>query len=113
MTTDDIRVALDWIGHIDNYSGQIVQLDGSKNILCEFGCPHCSEVGGKNAEEYGNALTAIARAAREYIAYQQIVLDSFRSVDEEMRGGAVFENPLLAVSSRIALAHLDMCNADL
>lgn len=70
INLDDLVAALEWIGPIDNASGQICQLnkDGKPIlILCEFGCPSCSEVAPKNAEEYGNALVRIVEAARAYL----------------------------------------------
>lgn len=62
MTLEDaIRI----VGTIDNASGQICQMkDGKPDLLLfEFGCPSCSEVASKNADEYGDALVAIVNAA--------------------------------------------------
>lgn len=110
IRVDELQIALAWIGHIDSMAGQICKLnrDGKPvEILCDFGCPHCSEVASKNAEDYGSALVTIVEAAHEYVAYQRIVTESLDAVWDEMRGGADFANPMLAVSARIALRMLD------
>ena len=69
-----LEAAFSWLPAIDNGSGQICQLDADGKptlILFEFGCPTCSEVASKNAEEYGNALETIFNAARAYLATLQ------------------------------------------
>jgi hypothetical protein len=105
--------ALRLIGTVDAASGQICQMKDDKPdlLLFEFGCPSCSEVAGKNADEYGDALATIVNAAPGIIAdlsrYQQIVQDVLQEMYEEMRAGAEFENPMLAAASRIALKWLE------
>jgi hypothetical protein len=110
-----LQEALDFLdgAHFENYSGQIIAEHANKNrdiIVCDLGCT-CGEVASKNADEYGEVLVTLLNGAREAVAklaaYRQSVIDAFQSVDEEMRGGAKFENPLLAVSSRIALAWIE------
>lgn len=87
INLDDLAAALDWIGPIDNASGQICELnaDGKPvKILFEFACPACSEVAPKNAEEYGNALVRIVQAARAYLdAHQE--LEAARKVIKAMQ----------------------------
>jgi len=44
-----------------------------------------------------------------YVArIKQSVIDAFTSVDQEQSEGKPFDNPLLVVSSRIALAWIDL-----
>jgi hypothetical protein len=43
---------------------------------------------------------------------KQAAEDAFKSVDQEQHAGAVFDNPLLAVSARIALAWMDLEGCD-
>jgi len=65
MKLDDIRAEIAYLGTLDNASGQIVTLRDSRpdTILFEFGCPACSEVARKVADEYGEALVTIVNAA--------------------------------------------------
>jgi hypothetical protein len=110
IRSDELQIALAWIGHVDSMSGQICKLNAEgkpAEILFDFGCPHCSEVAPKNAEDYGSALVTIVEAAHEYLAYQRIVVESLDAVWDDMRNGAVYDNPMLAVSARIALRMLD------
>ena len=68
----NLQDAFELIGKVDNASGQICQLneDGKPVlILFEFGCPNCSEVANKNADDYGAAVELIVnRAAQLYEA---------------------------------------------
>lgn len=106
--------AIQLIGTVDAASGQICQLNAGDPtlILFEFGCPSCSEVAGKVADEYGDALATIVNAAPKLITdlarYQQIVQDVLQSMYEDMRAGAQFENPMLAAASRIALKWMEI-----
>ena len=106
----------DALGYLDgarfaNYSGQIIEQGGL--IVCEIGCA-CSEIAPKRADEYAEALISVLNGAREALteldAYEQIVTDSLQSVWEEMRDGATFKNPTLAVACRIALKRIDRLN---
>lgn len=109
-----IQDALNLIGTVDNASGQICQLNAGDPtlILFEFGCPNCSEVAGKHADDYGEALASIVNAVPALLkreeAIKAVVADVLQGVYEETRGGAQFENVTLAISSRIALRWMDL-----
>lgn len=63
MKLDDASACL---GRIDNMSGQVCQLDANGKpvlILFDIGCPNCSEVASKNADELADALVTLANAA--------------------------------------------------
>jgi hypothetical protein len=87
MTTlnlDALRDALDYLGPLENHSGQIVEtlqppLQGQQ-LLCEFGCANCSEVGTKNADEYGEVLVAIVEQARLLLAAYEALLSRWRGI---------------------------------
>ena len=61
----NLQDAIGYIGTLDNASGQICQMkDGKPHlILFEFGCPNCSEVESRNAEDMGEALATIVNAS--------------------------------------------------
>ncbi len=61
--------AIQYIGAIDNASGQICQIKDDKPVLIlfEFACPNCSEIASIHADEYGDALVAIVNAAPELL----------------------------------------------
>jgi hypothetical protein len=69
--------AIELIGTIDAASGQICQTNAGDPtlILFEFGCPSCSEVAGKVADEYGDALVTIVNSASELLTALQGLLD--------------------------------------
>ncbi len=63
---EELQWAIGYLGKVDNASGQICNLDSNGEptlLLFEFGCPNCSEVAGKNANDYGEALAVIVNAA--------------------------------------------------
>lgn len=72
---DDMRL----IGTLDNASGQICQMKDDKPdlILFEFGCPACSEIAGKNADDYGESLAAIVNRAPQLYAACQAAIDFY------------------------------------
>jgi len=107
--------ALDFLdgARFENYSGQIIAEHANKNkdfILCDLGCT-CSEVGSKNADEYGEVLITLlngtSAALSDLAAYQRIVSDALDGVQAELQAGAIFENVMLAVASRVALAWME------
>lgn len=55
-----------------NYSGQIVeQHDGrDRYIVCEIGCS-CSELPGKIADEYGEALVTLLNSVKDLLTQQE------------------------------------------
>ena len=86
--------AFEWIGFIDSASGQICKLDRSGKptlILFEFGCPSCSEVGSKNAEDYGTALETIVNQAHALHDILSRIVADYRRSDEDARGVSAME----------------------
>lgn len=65
-----IQDAIDLLGSIDNFSGQICQIKDGKPtlILFDLGCANCSEVASKNADELGEALVTIVNAVPKLLA---------------------------------------------
>jgi putative lipoic acid-binding regulatory protein len=105
-----IEDALTFIGTLDNASGQICQMkDGKPDLLLfEFGCTNCSEVAGKNADEYGDALVRVVNMAHALERHRAIVSEVLQGVFEELRDGAEFENITVAIAARIELRWLDL-----
>ena len=121
QTSEEIlQVSLALVGTLDNASGQICQMREGKPylLLFELGCAACSEVAGKNADEFGEALATIVsavpaiiterdQARADLVRYQEIVTAALDSIQDELHDGAVFENVMLATAARIALAWID------
>lgn len=73
MTPEEIAAikwACEYIGTLDNASGQICQMkDGKPHLLLfDFGCPTCSEVESRNADEWGDALTLLVNSVPRLLA---------------------------------------------
>jgi hypothetical protein len=64
-------------------------------------------------EEAQTLMRPQAEWEQEIAAIKQAVIDALTSVDQEQRAGAVFDNPMLAVSARCALAWIDLDRAAL
>lgn len=64
MDIKAISVAAEYIGTLDNMSGQMCQMkDGKPSLLLfDFGCPNCSEVQSRNADEWGDALALLVNS---------------------------------------------------
>ena len=76
----NIQNAIRHLGCIDNRSGQICQLDTDgkpKLILFDLGCPNCSEVASKNADELGDALVSLVNAVPALASACQAALDFY------------------------------------
>lgn len=65
----NIQDAIGYIGTIDNASGQMCQMkDGKPHLLLfDLGCPNCSEVESRNADDMGEALMKIVNAAPDLL----------------------------------------------
>jgi hypothetical protein len=86
MDMGAINAAITHIGTLENASGQICQMkDGKPHLLLfEFGCPNCSEVESRNADDMGDALATLVNAAPAYVALRAACEPIFDAIDDEM-----------------------------
>jgi hypothetical protein len=69
MDIEAIRIAAEYVGTIDNASGQMCQMKDDRPLLLlfEFGCPTCSEVARKSADEWGDCLELIVNSTPDLL----------------------------------------------
>lgn len=91
----DLEDAIGYIGTLDNASGQICQMkDGKPHLLLfDFGCPNCSEVESRNADDMGEALATIVNAAPAHVALRAAAESIFTAIDAEMSSYDEYEAP--------------------
>ena len=73
-----VTIAAEYVGTLDNASGQLCQMKDGKSslILFELGCPNCSEVASKIADEWGDAITLLINSAPALLDSQRTAFDA-------------------------------------
>lgn len=64
-----LTTAAEYVGTLDNMAGQLCQMkDGKPHLLLfELGCPNCSEVQSRNADEWGDAFQLLINSVPELL----------------------------------------------